>query len=192
MSLQNTISYADFPSVTQYRFDSGDSGGNIHSLIDIVLSLIRRFGDTFSLFEGTTGGMLSHFFSQHREIISLGSGGIIAHSPSIYVDILGIPETLLNNFGVASKEIASISAQRISDLTGSRYAISNVGNAGPSTAAGLGKVGIIWLGFRTPHRTVVQCVDFSHCAGQRDLLCEKVCYASAKIFAQILFADGQN
>lgn len=190
MDLQSTIAYTDFPDDINYQCKPQEGGGDVHELINIILSLMRRYDCTFAIGESMTGGMLANSLQAHDRIEETFLGGIIVHAASAYENILEIPGTFLRNYGMASKGVAAAMSARVAEIFHADYSIAVTGNAGPDTVEG--PIGIVYIAFHTPKRALVQMVDFSSCGHKRNLIRERACYAAFKIFVQILFSEPKE
>jgi nicotinamide-nucleotide amidase len=69
--------------------------------------------------------------------------------------VLGVPARISEEKGVVSSEVAAAMAEGVRRLTGSDYAVSTTGLAGPSGDA-FNPVGTVWIGVAGPRgsRTV--------------------------------------
>ena len=72
--------------------------------------------------------------------------------PELKEKILGVPEATINEYGVVSSEVAAAMAEGARNLTGSTYAVSTTGLAGPGGDEH-NPVGTVWIGIAGPNGT---------------------------------------
>jgi nicotinamide-nucleotide amidase len=84
-------------------------------------------------------------------------GGVIAYDNRLKVDLLGVPQALIDEKGTVSAEVAEAMAVGCRARLGTDLAVSSVGVAGPADAGadtlglarsgnGLGPVGLVYVG----------------------------------------------
>ena len=86
---------------------------------------------TVSVAESCTGGLLGAAFTDCPGSSSYFLGGIQAYADSVKERLLGVDHETLVSFGAVSEEVASEMALGIQRLTGSDWAVSTTGIAGP-------------------------------------------------------------
>ena len=72
-------------------------------------------------------------------------GGIQAYANEVKEGLLGVSHETLLSFGAVSEEVASEMANGIQRLTGSDWAISTTGVAGPDGGTDEKPVGTVWI-----------------------------------------------
>ena len=96
--------------------------------------------------ESCTGGLLGGSFTSVSGSSKWFSGGIIAYSNSVKIDILGIDSFLIEKFGAVSEEVAKEMAYKCASIFNSELTISITGIAGPNGGSILKPVGLVWIG----------------------------------------------
>jgi PncC family amidohydrolase len=190
MDFRTTVTSLDFPSGSERRVDPYEGDGDVHSVIDIILSVMRRGRFSLALSESLTGGMLSSLIVGRYEASPVFKGADVVHSLSAHEDVLGISGAYMRNYGVESLEIAAAAAKSVLDRFSTTHAIAVSGFASPWDEVHAADVGVAWMAFQTPKKVHVQRVDFSKLRGQKNLIREKACYVAAKIFLQLLFEEA--
>jgi nicotinamide-nucleotide amidase len=99
----------------------------------VVGALLRQRGATVSVAESCTGGMLGERFTSVPGSSDYFLGGFIAYANAMKTGVLGVPPATLEQFGPVSKETAEAMAIAARERTGSTYALSVTGLAGPQT-----------------------------------------------------------
>jgi nicotinamide-nucleotide amidase len=78
-------------------------------------------------------------------------GGFVTYTDRLKIDLLGVDPALLAQHTAVSKETARAMAEGARTRTGSTFAISITGEAGPESSTGA-PVGTIFVGFASPDR----------------------------------------
>ncbi|HUA63047.1 MAG TPA: competence/damage-inducible protein A [Verrucomicrobiae bacterium] len=97
----------------------------------VVGSMLRQAQATVSVAESCTGGMLGERFTSIAGSSDYFLGGFITYSNELKVQLLGVPPETIAQFGAVSKQTAEAMAIGARRRTGSTYAISITGVAGP-------------------------------------------------------------
>ena len=112
----------------------------------VVGDLLRKHHATVSVAESCTGGMLGERFTSTPGSSDYFVGGLITYTNKMKMELLGvIPETL-EKFGAVSKETAEAMALGARRRTGSTYALSITGVAGPDAGGESAPVGTMYVG----------------------------------------------
>ena len=108
--------------------------------------LLRQHHATVSVAESCTGGMLGERFTSIPGSSEYFSGGFITYSNRMKIELLGVPPETLEKFGAVSKETAEAMAIGARRRTGSTYALSVTGVAGPDSGGESAPVGLVYVG----------------------------------------------
>lgn len=109
-----------------------------------LIDALRRNGQSLSVAESLTGGLLASAFIDIPGASDVFLGGVVAYTAQAKGEVLKVDEEALSH-GVVSKEVAIAMAQGACELFGSDYALSTTGIAGPGPQEGQ-EAGTIWLG----------------------------------------------
>jgi competence/damage-inducible protein CinA-like protein len=120
-------------------------------LQDVVLRLLGEKRMTLATAESVTGGLIA------QRIVSLPGasqwfrGGFVTYANRVKVDLLGVPQELIEEHGAVSAPVAEAMAVGCRARLGTDLAVSAVGIAGPGGATaekpiGLVHVGLAWEG----------------------------------------------
>jgi nicotinamide-nucleotide amidase len=115
----------------------------------VVGALLRERGATLSVAESCTGGMVGERITSIAGSSEYFVGGFLTYTDRMKTDLLGVDAALLAQHTSVSKEIAQAMAEGARARTGSTFAISITGEAGPESSTGT-PVGTIFVGFAGP------------------------------------------
>ena len=132
-------------------------GDRIYSDMDDTLEatvgrLLKASRKTLSAAESCTGGMISHLVTSVPGSSAYYLGSVTSYAISVKEKVLGVPSETIRKHGVVSSEVAAAMAEGVRRVTGSDYAVSTTGLAGPDGDA-LNPVGTVWIGVAGPRGT---------------------------------------
>lgn len=112
----------------------------------VVGNLLRQNHATVSVAESATGGMLGERFTSVPGSSDYFAGGFITYTNAMKHDLLGVDPNILEQHGAVSRETAEAMATGARRRTGSTYALSVTGVAGPDSGGEDAPVGSMWVG----------------------------------------------
>lgn len=107
---------------------------------------------TLSAAESCTGGKISSLITSVPGASEYYLGSVTSYAIPVKEKVLGVPEDTINEYGVVSSEVAAAMAEGVRNLTGSTYAVSTTGLAGPGGDEH-NPVGTVWIGIAGPNGT---------------------------------------
>ena len=114
--------------------------------------LLKASGRTLSIAESCTGGEISHLITSVPGSSAYYLGSVTSYAVSVKEKVLGVPAETIERYGVVSGEVVAAMAEGVRRLTGSDYAVSTTGLAGPDGDA-FNPVGTVWIGVAGPRGT---------------------------------------
>ncbi len=114
--------------------------------------MLKASGKTLSAAESCTGGEISHLITSVPGSSSYYLGSVTSYAVSVKENVLGVPAETVEKYGVVSGEVAAAMAEGVRRVTGSDYAVSTTGLAGPDGDA-FNPVGTVWIGVAGPKGT---------------------------------------
>ena len=119
-------------------------GEAIEEVVGKLLSARRK---TLSVAESCTGGLIGTRLTDVPGSSAYFIEGVVAYSNHAKVRTLGVPETILEQFGAVSEETASAMAVGMRDRAKTDYAVSVTGIAGPDGGSAEKPVGTVFIGY---------------------------------------------
>ena len=83
-------------------------------------------------------------------------GGLIAYHNQVKIKQLGVPETLINEYGAVSLPVAEQMARGVRELFNADIAVSTTGVAGPGGGSKEKPVGLVYVAVASARRVIGQ------------------------------------
>jgi nicotinamide-nucleotide amidase len=122
---------------------------------------LRARGETLSVAESCTGGLLGERISSVPGASDYFAGGFLVYNARMKTDLLGVPEALIRAHTAVSEPVAEAMAMGARERTGSTYALSITGVAGPTGGTEAAPVGTIVVGLAAPDGCTTERVRFA-------------------------------
>ncbi len=116
----------------------------------VVGEMLHQQGATISVAESCTGGMLGERLTVAPGSSAYFVGGFITYSNEMKIELLGVSQETLDRFTAVSPETAEAMATGARRRTGSTYALSITGVAGPDPGTEDAPKGTIYVGLADP------------------------------------------
>ena len=130
---------------------------NETTLQQVVGELLRKKGMTISTAESCTGGLVASLLTSVPGASDYFLGSVVSYAYSVKENVLGVSPDIIGGYGAVSPECAAAMADGVRRLTGSDFAVSTTGTAGPAASENK-DVGLVWVGISSEYGT--QTMDF--------------------------------
>jgi nicotinamide-nucleotide amidase len=117
---------------------------NGDSLEAVIGTMLTERHATLSVAESCTGGLLGQRITSVAGSSKYFVGGFLVYNDFTKELLLGLDRNLINAHTAVSQEVACAMAEAARDRTGSAYAVSVTGEAGPESASGA-PVGTVFI-----------------------------------------------
>jgi PncC family amidohydrolase len=143
-------------------------------LATAAVDALSGAGATLATAESLTGGRLAVLMTEIPGSSEVFLGGIVAYATDLKVDLLDVPDSVVEQYGVVSAECALAMARGVRRVAGATYGVSTTGVAGPQSQEGK-PVGTVFVGLAGPdgHGTVVSLELVGDRAAIQDRTCEE-------------------
>ncbi len=118
--------------------------------VEKIAELLASRGETVSVAEADTCGLIGYMLSTVPGSSRFFPGGVIAYTGGLKQKILGVPDELYEIKGSVSPEMAKAMASGVRNLTGTDYGISVTGVAGPTGGRSGLPIGTFYVGLAGP------------------------------------------
>jgi nicotinamide-nucleotide amidase len=116
----------------------------------VVGRQLRTAGATLSVAESCTGGLLAERITSVAGCSDFFDGGFITYTNRMKIAMLGVDAQAIEEHGAVSEPVAEAMASGARLRTGSTYALSITGVAGPAGGTETKPVGTVVIGLATP------------------------------------------
>jgi nicotinamide-nucleotide amidase len=147
-----------------------------------VHDLLLHRGQTVATAESLTGGRLAAAFTTVPGVSATYVGGVVAYATSLKTDLLGVPDSVVEQYGVISSECALAMARGALALTSATYALSTTGVAGPDTQEGH-PPGTVHVGVVGPGVATALALEL---VGSRVAVADRTCVEALSALADVL------
>jgi len=135
-------------------------GSDADSLASVVLERLRQRGETLAVAESCTGGGLGAALAAVPGASDVFLGGVIAYANAVKEGLLGVPPELLAEHGAVSDPVAIAMAEGVRRRTGSDWALSVTGIAGPGGGSAAKPVGLVHVAVAGPNGSRSEALQF--------------------------------
>ena len=137
---------------------------------------------TIATAESCTGGLLAHLLTNISCSSAYFDRGLIIYSNKSKIELLGVPQKTIIEYGAVSKQTARAMAVGIRKQANVDIGISTTGIAGPTGGTEEKPVGLVYIGIATVKNVDVQGFVFSKDRLQNK---EKTCYKALELLLEI-------
>lgn len=125
----------------------------LDKIAEDVVQLLCSIGCTLSTAESCTGGLISGAITSVSGSSSVFGYGACTYANEAKIKLLGVKPETLEKYGAVSEQTALEMANGIRALSGSDYAITTTGIAGPDGGTSEKPVGTVWIGFSSTKKS---------------------------------------
>jgi nicotinamide-nucleotide amidase len=126
------------------------------SLEETIGKLLLDRGETVTLAESCTAGLVCHRIASVPGVSSALMGGFVVYTDEMKAALAGVDEQLIEKHTAVSAEVAEALAVNTRQRTGATYAVSVTGYAGPTGGSEENPVGTVYFGVATPERCLTE------------------------------------
>ena len=116
---------------------------------------------TISTAESCTGGNISHLITMVAGSSSYFKGSVVSYANEVKINVLGVPESYINQFGAVSKVVVEAMAKGVRKLMDTDYAVATSGIAGPDGGSEDKPVGTVWVAICNRKEVKSRCLHLS-------------------------------
>ena len=126
----------------------------------VIGRMLKKQNKTLSTAESCTGGKIAEVLTSVSGSSQYFNGGIVTYATESKINVLGVPEKLIKEYSVVSKEVVSAMALNVKKIMKTDYAIATTGNAGPTKGDSNAEVGTVFIALATPTDIIVEEFNF--------------------------------
>jgi nicotinamide-nucleotide amidase len=151
-----------------------------------LVSALAAVGATVATAESLTGGLVGGCVTSVAGASAVYLGGVVSYATDVKTSLLGVPASLVEEYGVVSGECAEAMADGVRRLLGATYGLSTTGVAGPDEQEGK-PAGTVYVGVAGPAGVHQVALAFS---GDRASIRTQTVAAALSAVSEQLSADG--
>ncbi len=138
-----------------FRENLGDdvAGADVDGLPEVVLERLRDRGETLSVAESCTGGLMSARLTDIAGASDVFSGGAVTYSNQAKESIIDVQRDLLVEHGAVSEPVARAMAEGVRERFSSSWGVGITGIAGPTGGSDEKPVGLVHWAVAGPDGT---------------------------------------
>ena len=123
---------------------------NGESMEEVVGNRLKKLGETVSVAESCTGGLIGQRFTAVPGSSAYFLEGAVTYSNAAKMRTLGVTADILDTYGAVSAECAEAMATGMQNYAATDHAISVTGIAGPDGGSDEKPVGTVYIGYAGP------------------------------------------
>lgn len=150
-----------------------------------VVAALQGEGATLATAESLTGGLLAVQVTAVPGASVVFLGGVVSYATAVKQQLLGVPDAVVEQYGVVSAECATAMAEGARALIGATYALSTTGVAGPDRQEDK-PVGTVYVAVAGPAGTKIEVLTL---VGERAAIRESTCAAALASLLATLSTD---
>ena len=118
----------------------------MYELCQLLVDKLKEKGLTLSSAESCTGGLIAKSITDISGCSSVFYGGVVSYDNIVKMNVLGVKEETLREFGAVSGQTAKEMASGVKKACSTDIGISTTGIAGPSGGVPGKPVGTVYIG----------------------------------------------
>lgn len=159
--------------------------GDVCSLVDQVVSLLKKQGKTITGAESLTGGMFQSTICSVPGASNVFNGGFVTYAAGAKEKLLGIAPEVINQHGVVSAETARAMAENSREKLDADFGLAFTGVAGPDALEGQ-VAGTVWLGLAIRgQQTQTKLLHLAEYSGRQEIRNLSVQYGLQMVYQQL-------
>jgi nicotinate (nicotinamide) nucleotide adenylyltransferase len=151
---------------------------------------LRAKGQTLSIAESCTGGLVSDRITDVPGSSDYFRGGIVSYSIEAKARHLGIPPDEIKRYGVVSAQVAKKMARGVRKAFRAGYGVSTTGVAGPGGGTVKTPVGTVFIGFSDGKKTFAMEAHFK--GGRREVKEQAAEKALRILYQQLIDGNAEE
>ncbi|UCD14754.1 MAG: CinA family protein [Thermoplasmatales archaeon] len=152
-------------------------------LLNKISDKLKKHHLSVAIAESCTGGLLAHTLTNISGSSEYFDRGIVSYNNQAKVELLGVPEETLKQYGAVSEQTARAMAIGIKERSNVDIGISTTGIAGPTGGTKEKPVGLVYIGIASLKNVEVKKFIFS---GDRMQNKESTCNAALEMLLKSL------
>jgi nicotinamide-nucleotide amidase len=132
------------------------------SLQAIIGEKLTQLNKTLATAESCTGGKIAEQLTAISGASAYYKGSIVSYATHAKVNVLKVPQRIIDKYSVVSAEVAESMAKNVLDIFQTDYAIATTGNAGPTKGDSDTDVGTVYIAIASKDKVFSEKFSFGN------------------------------
>jgi len=132
------------------------------SIEAVIGKHLTQLGKTVSTAESCTGGLIAQRFTTNAGASKYFKGSIVSYKEETKVNMLKVPEAVIESYSVVSGAVAEAMAKNVRVLLNTDYGIATTGNAGPTKDDTEEDLGVVYIAIATKNEVYSERFSFGN------------------------------
>ncbi|MBW8243856.1 competence/damage-inducible protein A [Muricauda oceani] len=142
-----------YPIIGDIIYGEEEEDGRVEKQIGTLLTDKKM---SLSTAESFTGGSIAERLTSVPGASAYFKGSMVCYATEAKVNLLGVPQELIDQHSVVSEEVAIAMAIGVKNKLVTDFSIATTGNAGPAKGDSDAEVGTVYIGIATPKGAFAQ------------------------------------
>lgn len=142
-------------------------GVDVPNLETAILERLKENGMTLGTAESCTGGLIAKRMTDVPGSSVVFKGGVVSYCNEVKVNVLGVPEALLEEYGAVSEPVAKAMAEGARRALSCDLAVATTGVAGPGADEQGNPAGLVYIALATEGYVRVRTMTLSGATRER-------------------------
>jgi len=156
---------------------------NNEEILKKIFIILKEKSLKIATAESCTGGLISHTLTNISGSSEFFDRGIVSYSNTAKIELLGVPDELLEKFGAVSEQVAKTMAEGVRKKSNVDIGIATTGIAGPTGGTKEKPVGLVYISISSTNNTIVKKFKFE---GSRLENKESTCNAAINLLLDFI------
>ena len=156
---------------------------NNEEILKKIFIILKEKSLKIATAESCTGGLISHTLTNISGSSEFFDIGIVSYSNTAKIELLGVPDELLEKFGAVSEQVAKTMAEGVRKKSNVDIGIATTGIAGPTGGTKEKPVGLVYISISSTNNTIVKKFKFE---GSRLENKESTCNAAINLLLDFI------
>ena len=132
------------------------------SLIQKVVTILKRKNLTISFAESCTGGLLSSAITSVSGSSNVFTMGFVTYSNQAKIKVLKVNKNIIKKYGAVSIQCCLAMVNNLSKISKSKVCVSVTGIAGPGGGTNKKPVGLVYIGLKNGKKVMINRSQFKN------------------------------
>ncbi len=154
---EELVSSVDLAAKELYRLIGDLIHGEEEDHIEAsIAKILTKKGMSLATAESFTGGRIAEQLTAIPGASAYFKGSVVSYATQVKIQLLQVPEALIEKHSVVSAEVASVMASSVRTMMNAHFAVATTGNAGPTKGDSDADIGTVYIAIATPEQVFAE------------------------------------